>query len=315
MTDLSFSIVVPSYNEEADIRRTCDALVELHYPHKEVIVVDGASTDSTVSIVDEYVKKHGFTLIRETRRRGVSAARNTGIRKAKGDVVVVLNADVFPRQDFLERIAAHYAKGAQYVCVDSQVVNTDYLFPRFVQASHQHYFGGGEHVGWTEGFSCHREPAIRAGLFPEGIPGAGGEDVVFFDRLCRIGCRGVVDKSIIVPHVMPETLRGFWAQWTGRGNAVPFLRRYVLGMPLWLLFVNRLAASLVSLLRIATVLPLVFKAAALCKHSQCGYRDFFLFMATDVVCTIAHRYGEWRGMMEVCAKDYQGMRCWRRPCN
>jgi len=306
MSALAFSIVVPSYNEEADIRRTCDALVELTYVHKEVIVVDGASTDRTVCIVDEYVRKHGFTLIREAQRRGVSAARNTGIRRARGDVIVILNADVFPSKDFLDRIAAHYRRGAEYVCVDSQVVNTECLFPRFVQATHKHCFGDGKLVGWTEGFSCHREPAIRAGLFPEGIPGAGGEDVVFFDRLCRTGCRGVVDKSIVVPHVVPETLQGFWAQWTGRGNAVPFVRRYVRGMPLGRLFVNRVAAALVSLLRIVTVLPVAFKATALCKHSQYGYRDFFPFMATDVVCTLAHRYGEWKGMMEVFAKDYRG---------
>jgi len=302
-TDLTFSIVVPTYNEEADIRRTCEALVGLKYPRKEVIIVDGASTDNTVAIVDEYVQSHGFKLLHEARRRGVSAARNEGIRYASGEVVVILNADVFPRDDFLERIAKHYANGAQYVCVDSQIVNTDHLFPRFIQANHQYHFGGEKPVGWTEGFSCCRESAVAAGLFPEAIPGAGGEDVVFFDRLRQLDCKGVVDKSIVVHHVMPETFRGFWGQWKGRGYAVPFLRRYVLGVPLGFLFANRLAASLYSLLGIVTVVPLVLKVAALCKHSKLGYRDSIPFLVVEVVCITAHRYGEWRGMIEVFARE------------
>jgi glycosyltransferase involved in cell wall biosynthesis len=82
------SVVIPTLNEAGNIRealRTIDR--ELAYP-KEIIVVDGNSTDGTLEIV----KDSNCRLIIEP-RRGYGVALRTGMKHAKGDVVVMVDGD------------------------------------------------------------------------------------------------------------------------------------------------------------------------------------------------------------------------------
>ncbi len=216
---LLVSVIVPTYNEASDIRRTLEALVGQTYPAKEIIVVDD-STDATPRIVGEYASR-GVVLLRPPVRRGRCEARNMGIKAARGDVVVILNSDVFPEPDFLGRIVVHYRHGADYVLVESQVANIEALFPRYMEAVHRATYAGRDWVEWTEGFSCRRAAALDVGLFPETpVPLCAGEDGYFGARLAR-KYRRVIDRSIVVPHVIPESLQEFWAQHVGRGRGGP----------------------------------------------------------------------------------------------
>src|SRR6185295_9191732 len=90
----SFSILIPTYNEAADIGDTLDAIERQTLPASEVIVVDGGSTDGTLELLTSRATGSRILVIDEGRRRGVAAARNTGIDAATCEVVVLLNADV-----------------------------------------------------------------------------------------------------------------------------------------------------------------------------------------------------------------------------
>jgi GT2 family glycosyltransferase len=236
-------------------------------------------------------------LIVEGAKRGVAAARNVGAMAAAGDVIVFLNADVQPAPDFLTRISGHYAQGADYVAVDAQVINVESTYARYIEAQHQHLYGSNRPVGWTEGFSCRRTLAIEAGLFPDVLPGAGGEDVEFVTRLVKLGAKGVVDKSIVVRHVTPSAFGDFWRQWEGRGAAVPFLRLRVhhIGWPR--MVAERVAAALWSILLGVTIVPAVVSGVRLARRSERGWRDVPRFIALSVVQPLAHRVGEWKGVM------------------
>ena len=82
---MKFSIIIPTYNEAADIAATLEALLGLDYGDKEIIVVDD-STDRTPEIVRRYVDR-GVRLIHPG-GGGRCEARNLGIREAAGEVVV-----------------------------------------------------------------------------------------------------------------------------------------------------------------------------------------------------------------------------------
>jgi GT2 family glycosyltransferase len=69
----------------------------------EVVVVDNASTDNTAALVREHRVKH----LRLTRRVSYAVAMNKAIAEAKGDSVLLLNADCFLAQDFLARARPH----------------------------------------------------------------------------------------------------------------------------------------------------------------------------------------------------------------
>jgi glycosyltransferase involved in cell wall biosynthesis len=90
MENPSVSIVVPAYNEENAIRHSLDRMVErgFHTAY-EVIYVDDGSSDSTFDIIREYPVK----CYRHHVNKGYGAALKTGIRKAKGEKIVILDSD------------------------------------------------------------------------------------------------------------------------------------------------------------------------------------------------------------------------------
>ncbi len=95
------SVVVCSYNGARTIRDCLDGLLQLEYPNVEVIVVDDGSTDATAAIARQYP----FRLIR-TPNRGLSSARNTGLRAATGDIVAYIDDDAVPDPHWLHYLAA-----------------------------------------------------------------------------------------------------------------------------------------------------------------------------------------------------------------
>ena len=221
-TPTSFTIVIPTYNEESDIGVTLETLSTLEYSNFDVLVIDD-STDRTPELVSKFVDER-IKCVRQTRGSGRSAARNQGILVAEGDVVVILNADVHLPSDFLIRLDKHYRQGADYVLVESEVTNIDMLFPRYIQSQHRLYYGPNTKVNmnWTEGFSCRRSAAIAVGLFPEGrsAPLVAGEDGWFGERLESNGYTRVFDRSIVVGHIMPTETIEFFTQRVGRGLGV-----------------------------------------------------------------------------------------------
>ena len=299
----TISVIVPTFNEQADIRRTCDALAHLDYPCKEILIVDDASTDRTVEIVREYVAAHQFRLIEQSPNRGVASARNVAIQNATGEVIVILNADVSPASDFLRRLAAHYRAGAHYVTVESRVANTAFPLPRYGQAFYEAFHGGKNLVGWSEGFSCLRECAIQAGLFPEEFPGASGEDVVFMERLSAQCSRGIVDHSIVVPHVAPHRLKDFWMQYRGRGRGFVYFRFFFGKVSLRKLVSTRVLTTIAVIVQIGLVIPVLLFAGRLCQYSPKRYGDLIPFCLARATQLLAHKCGEWKGLTELHARQ------------
>ena len=128
-TNLKFSIITPTYNEEKDIRETLESFLRLTYQNKEMLVVDDSS-DKTSEIVKEYATR-GVKLI-DGPRRGCCEAVNLGIENASGDIVINADADVRLPENFLEKLAETYEVGADWVLVDSKVPNTKSVYSRFV---------------------------------------------------------------------------------------------------------------------------------------------------------------------------------------
>jgi O-antigen biosynthesis protein len=99
----SISVVVCTYNGKRTIRDTLDGLKKLEYSNFEVIVVNDGSTDGTGDIAKEY----GFKVI-TTENRGLSSARNTGMRAAKGDIVAYIDDDARPDPHWLTYLAVAF---------------------------------------------------------------------------------------------------------------------------------------------------------------------------------------------------------------
>ena len=90
---LSVSIITVCFNSEATIRGTLESVRSQYYEKLEHVVVDGASSDGTVNIVNQY-RDSVSTVVSEP-DRGLYDAMNKGIHHATGDIIGILNSDDF----------------------------------------------------------------------------------------------------------------------------------------------------------------------------------------------------------------------------
>lgn len=297
---MKFSIVVPTYNEQNDIAGTLDALISLEYSNREIVVVDD-STDNTPNIVKNY-EHQGVTLIRPNIREGRCGARNIGIMASNGEVVVILNADVRLPPDFLDRILTYYQNGFDYVLVKSQVSNTNKLFARYVESvASAEESGDPSWMEWTEGFSCRRNIAIKAGLFPVGfaVPICAGEDGYFGAGLKSIGAKKAVDFSIVVPHVAPSKFLEYWEIRKGRGRGSPQVRRFLQKWSYSKIIMRAILRVLINIVLIATIFPVLFRLIKYSKYSNRGLLDVPLFGYAWAIEQIAFHVGEWQSIFEI----------------
>ncbi|HUN21641.1 MAG TPA: glycosyltransferase family 2 protein [Anaerolineales bacterium] len=293
---MKLTVLIPTYNEAQDIRPTLDAACALDFDSFEVLVVDDASKDNTCAVVRAYEPK-GVRLLALEQNGGVARARNIGLRQARGEVTVILNADVQLPKAFAKKIWQYYEKGADYVLVEAHVSNYDKVFPRYVQTMHHYqYSDHPEVIEWTEGYSCRTQAALAVGGFPEVFPGASGEDAIFGDEM-KARFKRVWAPEIVVEHIAPDTLDGYWKQRVGRGRGSAYR---VFGHEKQPLSDLRMAKTwLGTALLIGTIVPMLWHSAKLVKYSKYGWADWLPLAWAHTLDIAGWQVGFWQGFQEL----------------
>jgi len=101
------TVIVPAYNEEKAISKTVEALLSLSYPNKEVIIVDDGSTDRTLEVARSFAKGDLVKVVTKP-NGGKWDALNTGIKGAKGEFIVCIDADTLLDQDAIQHLIKHF---------------------------------------------------------------------------------------------------------------------------------------------------------------------------------------------------------------
>lgn len=104
----SVSIVVPAYNEEKLITRTINTLLSSEGVQFEIIVVDDGSTDKTAQVVLETFAANSKVRFIHQENAGKAEALNTGIREAREEIIVALDADTLFMRDTIAQLAKHF---------------------------------------------------------------------------------------------------------------------------------------------------------------------------------------------------------------
>ena len=88
------SVILPTYNRAHTLDRAIGSVVHQSYPHWHLYIVDDASTDSSLECVQHWLKKSDkISLLSMSVNRGVSAARNLGLQKARGSYISFIDSD------------------------------------------------------------------------------------------------------------------------------------------------------------------------------------------------------------------------------
>jgi GT2 family glycosyltransferase len=219
----SFSVVVCTHNGERTLRDCLEGLQALDYPDFEVIVVDDGSTDASAAIAEE----HGFRVIR-TENRGLSNARNTGMKAARGELVAYLDDDAWPDPHWLTYLASTFVN-TEHVGVGGPNIAPPSDGP--VADCVANAPGGPVHVLLSDAEAEHlpgcnfafRRSALEAveGFDPRFR--VAGDDVDVCWRLRERGLTLGFNPAAMVWHHRRGSVRAYWRQQAAYGRAEALL--------------------------------------------------------------------------------------------
>lgn len=142
------TVVIPTFNEEATIKKKLENLYAQTYPADlmETIVIDSASRDDTVKIVRDFMCSHkelNIEIITENKRRGKSAAINKAFSYAnpQSEILVMTDVDAVFKEDAIEKILSCFIDpeiGA--VCGTQTVLNPSESRETKSEATYKHYY-------------------------------------------------------------------------------------------------------------------------------------------------------------------------------
>src|SRR3990170_4629146 len=119
------SVVILTWNRKDDLLETVAELKESTYAPIEIIVVDNGSNDGTQEEINEKFSEVNF--IRLEKNVGI-AGYNIGMKKARGEYVVLLDSDSFPDRKAIERMVAVFESDSQIGAVAFDVHKYDSIF-------------------------------------------------------------------------------------------------------------------------------------------------------------------------------------------
>ena len=133
---MDISVIIPNFNGENLLKRNLTKIIEICRKYTkgkvEVIVTDDASKDNSIAYLSEYKEKNSTTkvplLILENTtgiNKGFSGNVNKGVLASKGEILILLNTDVVPHDDFLNHLLVHFAAPSIFAvsCMDESVEN------------------------------------------------------------------------------------------------------------------------------------------------------------------------------------------------
>jgi glycosyltransferase involved in cell wall biosynthesis len=209
MESCRFSIIVPAYNAAVTLDETLASIQAQTFPHWEAVIVDDGSTDNTAAIAAHWTQAdHRFRLLRQA-NGGESAARNSGVREARHEWLLFVDADDWIAPTYLERMAQQIIANPRLdavVCGCVRVTPSgefgppgiyepaflENLFPEFVRDCP---------------FAIHNAVVRRSlvaaiGEFDTGL--VTGADWDFWQRVTRTGARfGLVSEALAFYRMRP----------------------------------------------------------------------------------------------------------------
>lgn len=229
------SILIPAYNEEVVIEKTILSMLKLNYPRDklEVIVINDHSSDRTGEIVNTYAKKYSFIKAIHNKPpysgKGKSGALNIGLKEAKGEFIVVYDADNTPEPDAVRNLAVALQKDKKAAAVVGKfrVTNAEKnLLTRFINIETITFQWLAQAGRWFW-FKITTIPGTNFAIRKSVLDELGGwderalsEDTELSIRVYNAGYYIRFNPSAVTWEQEPETWKVWWKQRTrwARGN-------------------------------------------------------------------------------------------------
>jgi len=198
------SVVVPVFNGGKDFDRCLGAVFRTDWPAFECIVVDDASSDKLTA---EIARRHGAHLVCMEQRCGPAVARNTGVSKARGEIIFFTDADVLLHPDAMGRAVTALESDPDLAAVFGSYDDTPghgSFLSRYRNLYHHwnHQVGNEEaSTFWTGCGAIRREVFLEMGGFSSNYTRPSIEDIELGYRLREAGYRIRLLKTMLGTHL------------------------------------------------------------------------------------------------------------------
>lgn len=234
---MMISVIICTYNGADSIRGCLNSLRELDYPldEFEVIIVDDGSTDETPKIISEYP----FRVIRHKENRMLAAARNSGIRGARGAIIVFTDDDCVVPPNWLKNLVGPLLINRKLGGVGGIDELPKYVksAPRIIKevSPYMSQFKG-KNIISPGGYNCaYRKKVLEeVGLFDESLITCEDKDINY--RILSKGYKFFFEPKAIVYHNPRLTIKKYYRQMYRYGiGSYQFHKKHGLIPPLWIL--------------------------------------------------------------------------------
>lgn len=153
---MNLSIIIPNYNGEVLLKKNLPKILELFKNYNEykyeVIVVDDGSTDLSVLYLEELVKEfENLKFVVNKKNLGFSSTVNKGVGESRGEIIILLNSDVYPEKGFLKPLLSHFNDEEVFAvgCLDKSIEGEKIVLR-------------GRGLGeWKKGFLVHKRGEVN----------------------------------------------------------------------------------------------------------------------------------------------------------
>ncbi len=148
---MKYSVIIPVYNAEKNLRRCLDSLSAQSFSDAEFLLIDDGSADNSAAICREYTDRDSRFRLISKENGGVSSARNLGLEMAQGTFILFVDSDDYVQPDYLLRLEELDGEGRydyllfSYNRFNGDVV-TERVLPEFASCSEAEY---GPALGWA----------------------------------------------------------------------------------------------------------------------------------------------------------------------
>ena len=220
------SVIVPVYNRAAMIADTLASLMAQDYPHDllEIIIVDDASTDETPTVVQAARERSVFSIVSclHAERRGPAAARNTGIARAKGEILGFTDSDCRPSPRWVSCAVSSFRPEVGLVSGPIHPVTNPARWPGYFH--HQMPEVRGENPLYpTANIFFLKKVVQTVGGFDERFTMVVGEDTDLAWRIKRSGYQSAFAEGAVVDHEASRISVGKWLREPLRNQIFPHL--------------------------------------------------------------------------------------------
>jgi GT2 family glycosyltransferase len=217
----SVSVVIPTYNRAAGIRKVLRPLTEDPYALEIVVVVDGCR-DGSMEVLTELAKDEPRLKPLWIPNSGEMGAREAGVKEASGTVVLMLDDDVCAKPGLVRAHAERHAGNDSLVVLGYMPTVippgprpasfATYLYVQEYEAACKRYEASPESILrhlWAGNVSMRRDDALRVGLSTDAYSSRYHQDREFGIRCLKAGMVGVFDRELLAEHMHSRSLQAF----------------------------------------------------------------------------------------------------------